>query len=257
MEATNPSGKTVIFDPDNHSFTIKETGQVLNGATTFIKGYFLEFDADKWAPRTAKKRKTTTEAILAEWAEKAERGRNEGTNVHEYAEIMMLRKFRPNEPTNPLPQPLSGRCEDLFMVVDKAIDWLAKYYDLVDVEKIVFSPRLKISGIIDLLMRNEDGLCILDWKQNRKIKNSNPFQNALGPLNHLEDHDLNKYTLQLNVYRRILMEERYYPDIDYIDMKLIHLTQEGYFPMNLREMDLEISAMFKQYDGLFPGFMTS
>jgi len=181
MEATNPSGKTVIFDPDNHSFTIKETGQVLNGATTFIKGYFLEFDADKWAPRTAKKRKTTTEAILAEWAEKAERGRNEGTNVHEYAEIMMLRKFRPNEPTNPLPQPLSGRCEDLFMVVDKAIDWLAKYYDLVDVEKIVFSPRLKISGIIDLLMRNETGCVSSTGNRTGKSKTVTHSRMPWGP----------------------------------------------------------------------------
>lgn len=254
MEANNPSGRTVVFDELDHSYTVKESSQNLKSVTTFIGEFFPKFDADKWAPRTAKKRGITTKEILAEWEEKAQRGRDEGHNVHAYAETRVIEVFRPQDIAPPIPKPLSDRCEELFEAVDRALEWLKMYYDFVEAEKIIFSPRLMLAGIIDLLMVNENGLTIFDWKQNREIKNFNPYQNALGPLKHLEDHDLNKYSLQLNSYRRILVEEEYYPSVADIDMKLIHLTPEGYFPINIKPMDKEITAMLKQHTGLFPDF---
>jgi len=251
MRETNPSGRHVNFDPEKHRFIIEETGQTLVGATTFISGFFEKFDADKWAPRTAKKRGTTTEAILAEWAEKAKRGRDEGHNVHEYAEYRCLQeagRFVDKEPA-----PMSDRCELLFGWTDKAVNWLFKYYELVDVEQIIFSPRLNAAGIIELVMRNEEGVFLFDWKQNREIKNYNPYQNGKGPLSHLQAHDLNKYALQLNVYKYILVVEKYYPD-ENIGHKLIHLTPDGYYPINLKNMQQEVYAMYKQSLGLFPDF---
>ena len=255
MEATNPSGSTIVFDPENHSYRVKDSDTLLNGVTTYIGEFFPKFDADKWAPRTAKKRGTTTEAILNEWAEKAKRGRDEGHNVHEYAEFQMKRMFNGIPSGMSMPEPLSERCEGLFIAVDKAIEWLKMYYDFVAAEMIVFSPRLKLAGTIDLVMVNDNGLCLFDWKQNKEIKKFNPYQKALGPLAHLEDHDFNKYSLQLNIYRRIIEEEKYYPSVGDIDMKLIHITPEGYFPIHVKPMDKEVSDMLKQSDGLFPGFM--
>jgi len=255
MKAKNPSGKTIEFDPANHSFKVSQTDQTLIGSTSVIKGFFNEFDADKWAPRTAKKRGITKAAILKEWAEKAERGRNEGTNVHEYAEYALSCRFWPDKVPPPRPEPLSDRCEVLFEITDRSIAWLSKYYQLEAIEKIIFSPHLGVAGIIDFLMINEDGLTIFDWKQNKIIKNSNPYQQALGPLKHLEDHDFNKYSLQLNIYRHILLEENYYPEGTKISMKLIHLTPEGYFPMRIYKMEEEVGEIFKQSNGLFPAFM--
>jgi hypothetical protein len=254
MEAKNPAGKTIVFDPENHSYKVKETNQILTGVTTFIGDFFPKFDADKWAPRTAKKRGTTTESILEEWAEKAKRGRDEGHNVHEYAEASITNQFF-SGPTMSIPEPLSNRCSELFVAVDRAIAWLKTYYDFVATELIVFSPRLKLAGTIDLVMINENGLCLFDWKQNRVIKTHNPYQRALGPLKHLEDHDFNKYSLQLNVYRRIIEEENYYPSVDDIDMNLIHITPEGYFPMRVKPMNDEVTGMLKNAESLFPGFM--
>jgi len=255
MEATNPSGNTIAFDPENHSYKVKETGVLLNGVTTYIGNFFPKFDADKWAPRTARKRGTTTEAILEEWAAKAKRGRDEGHNVHEYAEVKIADVFGKSNGM-PTPEPLSSRCEKLFSAVDQAIAWLKTYYDFVAAELIVFSPRLKLAGTIDLVMINENGICLFDWKQNKVIKTYNPYQNALGPLSHLEDHDFNKYSLQLNVYRRIIEEENYYPSVDDISMNLVHITPEGYFPMGVKPMDKEVSAMLNQSNGLFPEFMS-
>jgi len=254
IESANPSGRTVVFSEQDHTFTLKNTDKMLKGTTSFISNFFGKFDSDYWSERKAKERKITKEEILAEWSTKAKKGRDEGHNVHSYAEYIINKKFLGIKSDRPIP--LSNRCAELFKCTEDAIDWLTETYTPVSVEAIVFSKKLNLAGIIDALMQNDENVCLVDWKQNKEIKTFNPYQNGLGPLSHLQDHDFNKYSIQLNVYRRILIEEGYFPDIppENHKMLLMHLTSSGYYPMRVKPMDDEVDAMIEQNNGLFPGF---
>jgi len=252
IEASNPSGKTVTFSEKNHTFKIED--KYLKGTTSFISTFFPKFDSAYWSERKAKERKITKDEILAEWEAKAEKGRSEGTNVHSYAEYLIKKDFLGIKSEKPVP--LSSRCAELFRCTEDAISWLTEVYTPISVEAIIFSKKLNLAGIVDALVQNDEAVCIVDWKQNREIKNFNPYQNGLGPLSHLQDHDFNKYSIQLNIYRKILIEEGYYPDIppENHKMLLMHLTSNGYFPMRVAPMDDEIDAMIEQGNGLFPEF---
>lgn len=237
-EAKHPNGMTVVFNEEDHVYRIKETGQILTSVTTFIDRFFPHFDADKMAPRCVNKPKykgMTAEQIKESWEANAQRARNEGTNVHEYAENLWAGKDKP--------LPISDRCHLLFEQVDRASKKL-KERGLVfsDAEKIVFSPELGLAGMIDLLLYDPlmNQFVIIDWKQNGTISTSNRWDTARKPISHLEATDLVKYSLQLNLYRFIFKYEGYYPLSKDIRMALLHLTENSNCPYKINLMLPEI-----------------
>jgi hypothetical protein len=235
-ETVHPNAMTVVFDEQNHTYTVKETGQVLVSATTFIDRFFPKFDADQMAPRCVGKPKypgMTADEIKASWEANAKRARDEGTNVHEYAQCLWEGQKRPI--------PISDRRHLLFEQVDKAGQNLKdRGLSFVAAEKIVFSPELGIAGTIDLLLfdQRSEGMefVIVDWKQNGSISTSNKWDTAKPPISHLESTDLVKYGLQLNLYRFILRYEGYIPHAVNIRMALIHLTETGHRPIRIHFM---------------------
>jgi hypothetical protein len=234
--AANPSGIQVIFDEETHTYTVKETGQVLVSVTTFIDRVFPKFDADQMAPKCVGKPKysgMTADEIKASWEANAQRARNEGTNVHEYAECLWDGRK--------VPEPISDRCRSLFEQVDKAAQNLKnRELSFVAAEKIVFSPELGLAGTIDLLLFDHPSkgseFVIVDWKQNGSISASNKWDSAKPPISHLESTDLVKYGLQLNMYRFILRYEGYFPQATDIRMALIHLTENDNQPIRIHFM---------------------
>jgi hypothetical protein len=231
-EATHPNGLTVVFSEDTHTYTVKETGQVLVSVTTYIDQYFPKFDADRMAEKCVTKPKyagMTADEIKTAWEENAQRGRDEGTNVHEYAECFWS--------GYKLPKPISNRAYTLFgQVIDTSRKLKNHNWSYVAAEKIIFSPELGLAGTIDLLLFNlsrAKEFLILDWKQNVKISTSNKWESAKPPISHLEATDLAKYSLQLNLYRFILRYEGYYPQATDLRMVLVHLMEDDNRPIKV------------------------
>ena len=72
--------------------------------------------------------------------------------------------------------------------------------DILDVEKIVFSPFLPkpIAGTIDLLARSrKDGsVLVLDWKTSKTIDRDNCWNKfGLDPIRHIPDLNFYHYSL--------------------------------------------------------------
>ncbi len=222
IEAKDPAGNVVRFYAHNHTY-IGPQGQYLTSGTTFIKKFFQEFDAETIAQKCAgrgKYEKMTAREILDAWAKEGERGRTEGTCAHAYADAVLK--------TNPLPEPISERCAGLFKSVDMGLERLLEHYDYVASEIIVFDLETLVAGTIDLVMydRINKRLLILDWKNNKQIKTNNNYQRAFKPIDHLEDCDLIKYSLQLNLYKKLILKNNYFEDkLDFntADSGLIHL----------------------------------
>ncbi len=248
-QATHPSGLTVTFYEDNHTYIIDQAYKykLLESATTFISKFFPKFETDNVAKKCAGKGKykgMTVDEIKQAWADEALRGSTEGTNTHMFAECLS------NGDLNALPEPQSERESKLFDQVAVAILMLEEKFIFIEAEKIVFSPELGLAGTIDLLMFDpaKNHLIILDWKQNKKIDSSNSWESAMVPIKTWDACDLNKYKLQLNLYEFILRREDYFgfdniPKVSGVRKALIHLTEDtfraipiGYYQDTINQM---------------------
>lgn len=249
--AYNPSGKSITFTADDHRY-IDSDGQPYRSATQFIGSFFPKFDAEKMA-RTCSSGMNSKysgrgpEEIMAEWQAEGDRGRDEGTNVHAYAEALMM-----HYPKALLPAPISHRNEKLFQQVNAAAFKLLRRYQFVGAEVIIFSPALGIAGTVDLLMfdhRAKD-LIIFDWKQNKKLSYSNFYQRGLSPIEYLQDCDITHYELQLSLYQMIIETEGYFPEAREYRRELIHLTPEGYEQIPMGPCQYAIKEMINHVQNI-------
>jgi ATP-dependent exoDNAse (exonuclease V) beta subunit len=209
-----------IFNENSHTYTYGN--EKLTSVTTFIKNFSEPFDTEYWSKRKAKDRlaekrkisrehisdndpelETTIKEILSEWDYKRDIACDMGTDVHKYIE----EKFTIG----------STITRDNFTDLEtlRRIDkfeslYESKLHNLIPVaqELRIFSRKLKLAGTIDALFIRNGKLMILDWKTNKKMStDSDKCWNKLRPPFQDEwENELNKYSIQLNLYKLILSE---------------------------------------------------
>lgn len=241
----HPDGHHVIlFREDRHTYTDNHGTRYLSG-TSFTGRFFPKFDAEAVSIKCSqgdnpKYAGRSPEEIRAEWSAEARRGSSEGDNAHAYAEARIS-----GWPEAQVPAPISDRCRGLFNQVDRAVAGLLSRFVFIGAEVVIFSPGLKLSGMVDLLMfdRVTNELLILDWKTNKEISRKNPWQSGLPPIDHLQATDVSKYTLQLSTYNYILAREGYFPTVSGYRRALIHLTPDHFEVIPLDYYEYEIEQM--------------
>ncbi|MFH1152653.1 MAG: PD-(D/E)XK nuclease family protein [Pseudomonadota bacterium] len=251
--AYHPNGDHVItFLEGPHTYTDNYGKRYLSG-TSLHGPYFEEFDSASQAVKSSKGTNRLyagrdPREILAEWEAERLRGSSEGDNVHQYGEAVAA-----GWDVQDRPSPISDRSKALFVQVDRAIGYLTgRSCRLVFVaaEMIIFSPELLLAGMVDLIMYHPWGtLWVLDWKQNKKITTCNQWRTGSRPLSHLEDTDINKYTLQLSTYQYLIERERYFPHVKEIKRALIHLSETNYKILPLPYFKPEVESMLKALGG--------
>jgi ATP-dependent exoDNAse (exonuclease V) beta subunit len=200
------------FDEESHTYRYK--GKKFISVTTIIKNFIQPFNTDFWSRKKAIDRidenqddrseeniKKVQLEIQKEWDDKRDRSNILGTDVHKYIE----EKFDPN-------LEISGYSdEEVLSRIDKfEKNIVPKLKGFVPVaqEVRVFSPTMKLAGTIDALFLKDGKLYILDWKTNGNLKTDNDkmFSKLLAPFGQFWDNELNKYSIQLSLYRLILAE---------------------------------------------------
>lgn len=244
--AYHPDGVHVIqFLEGPHTYRDNFGKKYLSG-TSFVKKYFPQFDSASQATKCSNGKNPkyvgrNPQDILADWEAERVRGSSEGDNAHLYGEAVTAGWLIQNRPA-----PISDRCTKLFIQIDKAVHHLTVKMGLIFIaaEMIVFSPRLGLSGMIDLLMFDPvlKIIWILDWKQNKKITAYNRWQSGYEPLSHLEQTDINTYTLQLSTYQYLLKNERYFPGLTF-KRALIYLNTRRYKLIPLEDYKYEVEEM--------------
>ena len=208
--ATNPSGIEVVFTEQDHRYASIINGKelVYTSGTSLIGNYFNQFDADKFAPLTAKKLGITAEEVKKMWSEKGLSASRFGTRCHEVCEDVILDREIRNKPENP-------KEESTFKFTIPFVQAVKRRYYVIAPEKVVFDHRLKVAGTIDLFARSRDQsnlYYIFDWKTNERIDRENKYgDKGLGPISHLDDCAYTHYMLQLNLYEYILKFGGYIP----------------------------------------------
>lgn len=112
---------------------------------------------------------------------------------------------------------------------------------------------LKISGQIDLIVRNGNDISIYDYKTNKEIKKKSFFNTTKKrnvmmkyPLNNIMDCNFWHYSLQLSLYAYLV--EKVNPELNIKELKLIHIARDGKQTIyDVEYLKSDIERMLKHY----------
>ena len=202
----------ISLDRSEHIYQLASNPKIeFTSVTTFIDKFFEKFDAKSIASKLShshpKYIDKSVDNILQDWKNSADHG----TKVHEEIENFIIN-------TAPITEKKS-----VF-----GLKWLKNYISngefLIYPEVIIYSEKLKLSGTIDLLIKNitTNKFIIMDWKTSKMI-NKKSFRNKKGThpaSNTIDDSKFNHYALQLSLYRYLL--EKYY-GLEIVGHAILHL----------------------------------
>lgn len=261
----------ITFTELNHNYTIGDGKTKFISTTTFIHTLFSPFDADtvitnmmnskKWS--LSKYYGMTREEIKRKWSNKARQSSMEGTGLHQYVELFMNQcSTRPLLPGNShthreLLEMYENENREQFSEIYNTREWshflqfVANYPNLKPyrTEWMIYDEECKIAGSIDMVYMNEDGtLSIYDWKRCLTIEKTSGW-NKYGIeecVNHLPDTNFWHYSLQLNIYKRIL-EKNYGMNISQLFLVKLHPdNKSGSFELiKLPFLRDEVSSLFE------------
>ena len=198
----HPRDEFITFDEGPHIYTIHGE-QGFTSVTTFVHKHFPVFDSDaiiakilsssRMSDPTYKYYNMTRQTIEDDWETNRNQAAQAGTNMHYDIECYFNQVYRDNP---------SIEFEYFQRFVD-AFPELTPYRT----EWMVYYEEYKISGSIDMIFENPDGtIQIYDWKRCKSIEYE-AFRDARSTtpcISHIPDSNFWHYSIQLNMYKRIL-----------------------------------------------------
>lgn len=201
------------FTPHDHKYTSikKEDEKDWLSVTSFIGNFKQPFDADSIATKSAKNKKSkwygmSPDDIKAAWKSEANRATSLGTWYHNCREkdICELETIERQGLTIPVIKPIE--IEGVKYSPDQ------KLSDGVYPEHLVYLKSAGICGQSDLVEVINGHVHITDYKTNKEIKTEGftnwqgMTQKMLAPVSHLDDCNLNHYSLQLSLYLYMILK---------------------------------------------------
>ena len=220
----------IVFDEGPHKYYIDgDDGSNYTSVTTWVHSHFEHFDpvpiiknilkGKKWGTDPEYKYyKKTAEEIKKMWAKNGLEASTAGTLTHYNIECYY----------NDVPQQDDSIEYKYFLQFAKDHPHLKPYRT----EWCVFYEDLKLSGSIDMVFYNTETekYCIYDWKRVKEIKMDNAYQRKYAKtecINSLPDTNYWHYTLQLNIYSRIL-KEKYNIETTELCLVVLHPDSDTY-----------------------------
>lgn len=210
----HPSGKLgIFFTEDNHLY-VDDFGFEYTSSTTLVHSAFEAFNPAKAAAAKAARTGVPAEHYLKEWQTCGQESARLGTRTHENCERQILGMY------SNMHQPENHEEQARFRAAWFEVERLKTLYLRLEPEKLIFSPRFRIAGSIDLLgLRHDGSYSIIDWKFIKELKMT-AFRNKTGvhfATRHLPDCNFYHYALQTNIYDQILRVEGYIPAMAAVD----------------------------------------
>ena len=219
------NNKEIIFDEEKHSYTVE--GTYYRSVTQNISRFFKPFNMKKISLDYAIKHNLIQNDVIQMWKDNGKEAADFGTFVHKYIECKLLKKKFKDLKT-----------EKEKVYINHINNWFnkfLKYFEIVDVEKIVFIPKFEFAETIDAIFKNikTRRFVIIDWKTSKEITFENKWQNCINGLEKFDASSYNKFSFQLNTYLKILKDEKYFLFHQKPDLKVIHLTENGLKNINI------------------------
>lgn len=197
-----------IFNAEEHVY--RYDNKRIFGVTSFLERFIKQFDSDFWSKKKAEQAGITQEEMLAQWDAKRDRSCDLGHCVHDYIEKFYMEGS----------ELLTEDVEANERIVKFHTIYESKLKSLTPIgsEIRVFSKKWGIAGTLDQLYLYEGSVIIGDWKTNKEIKTDKSycFNKLLPPFQNYKDNELNKYSLQISLYRLLLEEAGIHTDYGFI-----------------------------------------
>ena len=190
--------RDIVFRERSHTYFYRE--KECTSVTSIVSQYQKPFESELIATRYAKKHNIPVIEVLKDWEEKRDAAAFKGTHVHAYAEYIFQNKLYED------PQ-LSEIDPNLLSFVDNFFNDTKGKLILAKAELVVGDYESGTCGMVDKLFYNQttNEYQIWDYKTNKEIKDHSPYGNKLiNGLDHLDDCEMTKFSLQLGIYKHII-----------------------------------------------------
>jgi len=244
----HPRDADITFEEGPHLYTVYGK-QGYTSVTTLVHQHFPHFDADAIAQKCAdhptkrhdptyKYYGMTKDQIVAAWTENGRIASGSGTLMHANIESYY------NE----------EHVDDDSIEFGYFRQFVRDHAHLVAyrTEWVVFYEEYMLTGSIDMIFQPDpegdpDRVEIYDWKRSKGIEyESFGNKTAITPfLKHLPDTNYNHYSLQLNIYRKIL-EDKYGKRVTRMCLVIMHpdSPSQTYEHIEVPRMNQEIDDLF-------------
>jgi hypothetical protein len=198
----------ITFHDEPHKYFLD--GRELISVTTLIHQYQEEFNEDYWSNYKADQFRITQNEILAAWKFINRKGVVKGSAIHDYAEKLFQNKSYEYPKDLILKEFGFDPVWNEYQITKKHVDRF--YKDVHDrlipvrTELVIYDKESMIAGMLDILFYNikMKEFQIWDWKTNKDFTFEMKSRHLLKDLFTLEDCDLETYSLQLELYKRII-----------------------------------------------------
>lgn len=234
--------KRIEFDEPTHVYTIDgEKGYT--SVTTVVHSLFPEFKEDEVISKMMASRNwpqskyfgMTREQIKNDWESNRSNAASLGTAMHANLESAY--------------NGLEHETESKEWLLFKQYE--ADHLNLKPfrTEWTLFAKDIRVAGSVDMLYEDPDepgALVLADWKRSKEIKTENKWQKGIHPLTkHLDDCNLNHYSLQLGIYKR-LIQEYYGYKITQSFIVILHPNQDKYLKIITKDVDDIVEKLFEE-----------
>lgn len=229
----------ISFDEKTHTYYVDGSSDGIISVTTLIHNYFPKFDSDtilkKMKNKHEKYPNMTDYQIKKIWTDNAILASKNGTKMHKLIEnyYNSIENEKTNENLTEFKHFLNFHSSIKIRLEPFRTEWS------------IFDGVLELAGQVDMIYKKQDGTYALyDWKRVKEIKKDNPFEKGIGKLSDLDHCNYNHYSLQLNIYKRLL-ETRYNITVSEMFLVILHPDNKNYILEEVYSMDKYIDIIFQ------------
>lgn len=198
----------ITFYDEPHKYYLGD--KELISVTTIIHKYQKEFNEDYWSNYKGEQFSISQREILRAWEFINKKSTIKGSVIHDYVENIFQNK------SYEYPKQLILKefgFDPILVEYQKTKSHIDKFYKdslgkLIPIrtEMVVYDRESLIAGMLDMLFYNIKAreFQIWDWKSNKDFTFEMKSRHLLNELFMLEDCDLEIYSLQLELYKKII-----------------------------------------------------
>ncbi len=235
---SHPRDELIEFDEKPHKYYVKDFEDDFISVTTFIHNFFPKFNADQIIDKMMSSRNwpkskyfgLSKEEIKQEWEDNKNLAAHDGTIMHKDIELYL----------NDIEVINNSKEFQFFLDFIKDHNYLIPYRT----EWEVFDEDLYLAGSIDMCFtkKGSDEIIIYDWKRSKDIKEDNLYESGFYPISHLPNANYWHYSLQLNIYKRIL-EKKYNKKVSEMYLLWLHPNNDSYKRIEVVDLSKEVEDL--------------
>ena len=243
----HPRDNAIWFDEEPHLYYVNGE-KYTTSVTKFIHHFFPHFNPDKVIEKMMSGKNwnkspyygMSAQDIKEQWKQSGQEASSMGTHLHKSIELYYNNENVDNDSSE----------YQYFLDFDKT--HVKGKIEPYRTEWEVYDEDIKMAGSIDCVFKItlEDGsekFIIYDWKRSKGIKETNNFESAYPPIEHLPNCNKWQYSLQLNTYKYML-EKNYGIQIEGMYLVVLHPNNKSYIRVSVPNMKDEIETLIYNYN---------